>query len=425
MIDFVNLVEHLLEDCYFLLESRDVTVFQYHFDDKRYNTVKQEFDKKYSGLALPSRDSFKPTLLTILGRSRSPMINPEKVPGVEVWFPIFDLLCLLDTIVAGLSSPDDIDPVSTETQFQQWITRFKADTSSVPLEYNAMESTAVLLQKKLRAATDLGDLRIDSLNKAFSFYSATEELLEIRRNIKKQNKTWIGAKMDAVFDAAGVQKIQKILFEPLTIISGTQEISKDLEAVFDFGIIQNLTKLSTSFYLLYKTEITTAVDFFIQNTTLQMRVGGRAFLAGADIVAYLNTRIRAKLLDILYKDMELYRKYLGDPVADIAKQLNFYYIIYSNIKKLEPALIGGTQKPGLPMTLKFAVGDTTNPFQCVYSLEKLILNNKGGYKEAQDVYKILEDFADYIAKKENNSDVAGGATTILKGLSLGVKNMGD
>ena len=256
MIDFVNLVEHLLEDNYFLLEAlRHVTVFEHHFDDARYGQVKVEFDKKYSGLLLPPRDSFKPVLETIFNRSRSPMINPEKVPGVEIFFPVFDLLCLLETIVGGLTPTEEKDPTKTKTQFDQWLTRFKADTSSVPLEYNPMESTAMLLQKKLKAATDLGDLRIDGLNKAFSFYSATEELLEIRRNIKKQNKTWIGAKMDAVFDTAGVQKIQKILFEPLTIISGKQEISKDLEAIFDFGIIQNLINLSTSFYILYKKEI--------------------------------------------------------------------------------------------------------------------------------------------------------------------------
>lgn len=422
MIDFAGLVNSLLEGANFLIEaisSRIDNVFEFQFNNTRYNEVKSEFDKKYSGISLPSRDSFKPVIQVIYGKSRSPIINPNTVPGIEIYFPIFDLLCLLDRIATGLSDADQKLSIKTETEYKKWLTAFKADTSSVPLEYRATESTAILLQKKLKSTTELGDLRLDGLNKAFSFYRATEELLEIRRKIKKRNKTWIGAKMDGIFDSAGVQKIQKILFEPLTVISGTQTMSKDLELILDHGIIEKLVQISTSFYVLYKKEITNVVDFFISNASLQMRAGGKGILLGADMSSYLNTKLRGPILDILYKDMELYKKYLGAPVKDTAEEINFYYIIYGYLKKLEPALVPGTPKPGIPTTLYFATGDKNYPFKCIYSLEKLILNNKGGYKEAQDVYKGLEYFADFIAKKES-PDRLGGTSQIAKGLMFGV-----
>ena len=139
---------------------------------------------------------------------------------------------------------------------------------------------------------------------------------------------------------------------------------------------------------------------------------------------YLNSKVRNNLLETLYKDMELYMKYLGDLTTDISKEINFYDVIFDKLKKMQPALKPYPPDPTLKHLLKFTTGDDSNPFKCIYSLEKLLLNSKGGYKEAQDVYKGLEYFADYIAKKES-PDRLGAATSIAKGLSFGVKNMGD
>ena len=435
MIKFKNLVFNLLEemdDFHLILEAtppKDVVIFNKHFKGTRYNDIKTLLTTPSTGygttLQFPAEAEFATYIKIIATKNIRGGVKPKDFPNLSEWFPVYDLLCLFsvnydnatwDASSTGSSSSPS-DPFYTS-----WETHFKASHGSTPLEYVPITPEGRIMKAAFAETVNLGQLRVETIGDNHSFFASASYLLNMRRQTSAQ--TWPKA-ITKLFDTDGKKVIQHMMFNPRELITGTYEVDKKLETIFDFGITRSLVGISLGFYKVFTKEITTVLDQFINGvdprTVKTPASGSTAAVFWYDYLTANKQDAANKLL----ADQELYNLYIGNVSKTEADAFDYLPYILKAYSLPNPVGIFTLAYP-FPSTPYFKEDkDPTNTKEFIYeyNFANLKAAANGDYTEAKELYGDFIELGNYI-KEKAKKDILGGATQVLKGLSLGVKNMG-
>jgi hypothetical protein len=413
-----------------LLEAttRPEKVSKFHYKP-RSSKVQSVLKSGYPDITIPSDANIDTYLQSMFQTGSRGGINPKNLPGVQDWFPLFDLLSVLDTKVASLSSAAEQDiQANTDEDFNKWEANVKGATSSIPIEYRPISTQARILQNKILQGASLGETRLEQMpNKDISFHAAVEFLLETLTDMESPvlagDSRIFPKKIADFFDNSGKEIVHKILHDVNGIISGSFAIDKKIDEIFGYSASTRLTNISLAFYKLFTRELNTAVNIFL---TPVSKTNVITLTTGTTAVAYDEcVSIKDKLLADIVKDPNLYDMFIGDSdtktTCDYEPFLDLYFRKYGHDVKTYYI----TPVPALSGDFKFKI-DLKDPLNLNYdySIKNLIAAAKSDYTEATNVYNLLTDLGNHI-KTKSPKDILGGANQIAQGLSFGVKNMGE
>lgn len=437
MIDFIHIVKETLYEMETPLSNVDILLeaatrpenVSLHHYKPRSSEVQSILKSVYPDMTIPSDGNIDTYLQSMFQTGSRGGINPKNLPGVQDWFPLFDLLCVLDTKVANLTSDSDREIESkTDEDFNKWEANVKGATSSIPIEYRPISTQAKILQNKILQGASLGETRIEQMsNKDISFHAGVEYLLETLTDMESPvlagDSRIFPKKIADFFDDSGKQIVHKILHNINGIISGSFAIDKKIDEIFGHSTSTRLTNISLSFYKLFTRELNMAVNIFLspvsKTNVITLTTGTTATYYDACI------SVKDQLIADIVKDPNLYDMFIGDSdaktVCDYETFLDLYFRKYGHDVKtyyISPV-------PALSSDIKFKI-DPKDPLKLTYdySIKNLIVASKSDYTEAANVYNLLTDLGNHI-KTKSPKDILGGAAQIAGGLSFGVKNMGE
>jgi hypothetical protein len=427
MIDFVNLVDSLLEESeetVFLLETqKHDEIFNHHIKGTRYGEIAGTLKTKYgTTLAIPPEADFALFLRLISQKSPRGGANAKDFPNLAEWFPAFDLLCLFNSEHSSWAPPDDA--TKSQATFNAWKLQVQNYGGSVPLEYTPMSPEARIVKSSLNKDINLGQLRVESIKDDFPFFEAASYLINVRREVA--SNAWPKS-ITKLFDTDGKKIIMDIMYNPKKIITGTYKIDKKLEAIFDFGITRSLVSMSLAFYNMFKQELGGYVDLYINqiNPTPHLVIGGIKYT-----IRDLLTEARVKAINNLTDNAELYKLYMGNPgqlksqkfdcLPFIIQTFDAVTVPDSNLHSFNKV---SSSLPLLDPKPYFKEDNFPQEFFFNYKFSNLKAAAQGDYKEAKELYKDFIEMGEYI-KQKTGGKLLDGATQIAKGLTLGVKNMG-
>lgn len=433
MINFAKLVDLLLEESeetVFLSEAlKHDEIFTYHIKP-RYGEITTTLRSKYgSTLVIPPEADFLLFLRLISQKSPRGGANAKDFPNLAEWFPAFDLLCLFNSEHSTWSPPTDKN--KSQATFDDWKTQVATYGGSVPLEYTPRSPEARIVKASLAKDVNLGQLRVESINDDSPFFEAAYYLLNVRR---EASAMLLPKFLDKLFDTDGKKIIMDIMYNPKKVITGTYTIDKKLEALFDFGITRSLVSMSLAFYNMYRQELATFVDLFINqiDPSLTVMIGRRI---GSTPYSWKDNLTEARTLAIanLTDNTELYKLYMGNPGQTNATELNCLpYVVEafntagipnSNSYSYDKTTTTAATLPPLDPKPYFKEDQFPQEFLFRYKFSNLKSAAQGDYKEAKELYKDFIDMGEYI-KQKAKKDMLGGATQVAKGLSFGTKTMG-
>lgn len=433
MIEFKNLVFNLLEemdDFDLILEAapaKDLVIFNDHFKGTRYNDIKKLLQDPANGygptLMVPAEAEFQTYFKIITSKNPRGGVKPKDFPNLSEWFPVYDLLCLFVTNynsswvppAGGFTSPSPSDAF-----YASWETHFKSNRGSTPLEYIPMTPEGRIMKAAFADTVNLGQLRVETIGDNNSFFASASYLIDIRRKASAQ--VWPKA-INKLFDTDGKKVIQDIMFNPTKVITGTYEIDKKLETIFDFGITRNLVDISLGFYKVFTKEIDTVLEQFLNG----INASSMTRTSPPKNIKDHFTANKQKAANILLADPELYKLYMGNISKTEADAFDYKpYILKAY--SLTPAMFGtiplvAYSFPSTPYFKAEKDPTKTKDFIYEYNFANLKAASKGDYTEAKELYQDFIELGTYI-KEKAKKDILGGATQIAKALSFGTKNMG-
>lgn len=417
MIDFVNLVRELMHEQEFddinltylgEATSKVDNITNQHFDIVRYNDAKKTLTDYYpsgTSLRIPTHDEFKVHITTIANTATRGGVSPDKLGDLEEWFPILDLLFLFNSKYGNSSKQADSD-----ADFTDWKKRVQTSSKTVPMDFVPASPDARIIKEKVIKSTDLGPLRLDTI-KPFPFYTAVEKLMDIRR----ERMSPIVPEFVGQLFRDGKKEIQKIIFNPRGVISGSYRIDKKLEAVFDYGAIRDMSAISINLHKLFLKEVDNALSLFLSIIDPAQMMG----TSGKSVKDYV-TEKRSDIYKKLTENASLYTSFIGPVGSTAAKQLDYKDAI-------SKAIAGGiayvADPPDIDPTPYFKENSKALELNYIYNIDTLIAAGNGTYTEAKAVYDSFNGLANHIAVRQPGKRMEG-ATQIAKGLTLGVKNMG-
>jgi len=434
MVNFVHMVHEVIFEMdtqvtnfSILCEGRADDVHTHHYVP-RSTDIKTVLTTKYIGITVPSDPNVRTYLQQIMDSGSRGGVNPKNLPNVQDWFPLFDLLCVLDTKVASLTG-SATDETDTQPEVDEWTKQVKNSPTNIPLDYVPLSPQAKILQNKILQGTSLGEMRIDKLpDKTISFHACVEELLETMTGTESkilgnERRVMIKQFVD-YFNLNGRGYVNKILHDVTGILSGSLAIDKKLDEIFGHSASTKLVNLSLAFYKLFEKEVNLATSLFIApvNPSLTLMTSTGTTISRIDKYLEIKDSVAASVAT----DINLYNLFIGNPKTPKASSIDYEPFINSHFKKqgydnirgeYDPAWTSSSDKPSFKDKDVTSAADLELSY--TYNIENLIIANKGDYPEAKAIHSLLIDLGNQIKQKIPGNKL-GGAAQIASGLSFGV-----
>lgn len=432
MVNFVHMVHEVIFEMdaqvtnfSILCEGRAVDIYNTHYVPRSAD-IKTVLTTKYIGMTVPSNPSVGTYLQQIMDSGSRGGVNPKNLPNVQDWFPLFDLLCVLDTRVAAGSAADMAD---SQPEVDAWTKHVKNSPTNIPLDYVPLSPQAKILQNKILQGTSLGEMRIDKLpDKTISFHACVEELLETLTGTESKvlgnDRRVIMKQFVDYFNINGRGYVNKILHDVKGILSGSLAIDKKLDEIFGYSASTRLVNLSLSFYKLFEKEVNLATSLFIAPVDPSLTLTTSTGTTISRLDKYLE--IKDSVATAVATDINLYNLFIGNPKTPKASPLDYEPFINAQFKKkgydnirgeYDPTWTSSGDAPSFKNEPVTSAADLKLTY--TYNIENLIVANKGDYPEAKAIYSMLIDLGNQI-KQKTPTNKLGGAAQIASGLSFGV-----
>lgn len=391
------------------------TIWNQHY--KNYN----QYDDQYKE---PNETVITLILNRVAQTSRQKMLAKDVKDYIQPLFPLLDLIIYLRHPIYKDKA------LTNEKKFENWKQRLPKPTGSqMPIKFNPMTSIAAELRKEYlmaEAYTDLGANFLAS-NPDKSIWFVIMKMLEVR----KKNR---GREIDLKKVPSTVNWVNNLLYYPEKYAGGGNKVSANLRAVYEEVTAEKLLGLAFAVKNLFQSEAMRAggatnldqlklkplyekalIGFYNNQPLLNSQFAWESFKLNESQIFAFSDACRDLLNELTVGSTEAYR--------------SGYDSIYNKNKaSTQPEAPTNQEQQTDDETPKTEEPpeDTKMDLTGGYTISNILKMSKNAeFGEAAAVYKLLQNFADYV-REEEPKDLVGKLQRTASGLksvesALGIK----